>query len=52
MSPLPTPRLVPLDEGPNFKAFTKVVAQSREFQAMGNFRTVHWICVHGQSVNA
>ena len=49
---VPTPRLVPLNEGPNFKAFTKVVAQRREFQAMENFWTVHWIGVHGQSVKA
>ena len=50
VSPLPKPRLVPLDEGPNFNALPKVVALSREFQAMGNFGTVRWLCVNVQRV--
>jgi hypothetical protein len=48
VSPLPTPLLVPLDEGPNFKAFTKAVERSGEFLAKGNFRTVRWLCVNVQ----
>ena len=50
VSPLPKPRLVPLDEGPNFNALTKVLDRSGEFLAMGNFGTVRWLCVNVQSV--
>jgi hypothetical protein len=37
VSPLPKPRLVPLDEGPNFNALKKVLDRSGAFLAMGNF---------------
>lgn len=46
--PLPKPRLVPLDEGPNFKALTKVAERSGEFQARGNFGSVRWLFMNVQ----